>query len=129
MRQGDRPDPIRPTRTSETQEQPPVTPFQGDETVHLDTWDLGDVLAIVEQPETFSVPEKSWNNAGAVEVAAKVAEFAVPAAPLYAGAAAAGAALVILVARGAQQSGPARPPHVVLLSINDARALIAQDTL
>src|SRR3954468_23224634 len=97
--------------------------IQDDGSTHL-AGDLGDVLAIVERPEAFRVPERSWKHEAIFEVAADAARFS-PALGIAAG----GAALVLLAVRGAQQAGAARKPHVLLMAVGDARALVARDTL
>ncbi len=103
-----------------------MTGTDDDETVHLESWDLGDVIAIVEKPKDFRVPERSWKRQGIVDVAVAAAGVAAPAVSgLW------GVPLVVLAAAkgGPQQANSRRAPHVALMSVQDARKLVERDLL
>ena len=89
-------------------------------------WDLGDVLAVVDRPKDFRVPERSWNREGFVDAAVAVAELAGPALPPgY------GVPLLILGAavKGRDQSNLRRAPHIALIALRDAKMLAERELL
>lgn len=93
-------------------------------TVNLDDWDLGDVIALVEKPKAFDVPERARKQAGIVEVVEVAASLAAPAMPVLLT-----VPLVVLALRGAQRASQAQPAHVALMAIDDAKKLINRDLL
>ena len=99
-----------------------VAPVDDSETIRLDSWDLGDVLAIVEKPKEFRVPERAWTQEGIVDAAVAAAGFALPV--LWAA-----VPLVVLAARTTQIRGPGRSPHVALMALEDAKTLVERDLL
>ena len=96
---------------------------ENSETIRLDSGDLGDVLAIVEKPKEFRVPERAWKHEGIVDAAVAAAGFA-PSVPVLLA-----VPLVVLAARTAQNRDPGRAPHVALMALGDAKSLVERDLL
>lgn len=81
--------------------------------VNLDSWDFGDVLAVVEETEEFSAPESSWTQAAFDGFVAGVTTgWVVP--------------LVLLAFKGRPSESP---PHVALIAHDDAHKLMQRDLL
>lgn len=104
--------------------------------VDLDNWDLGDVLAIVESPQDFAVPDPVWRRERVVDAVVAAAGLGAGRVAAAAAGAAAGAALpavvgmvplVLLVMR--TQRSTRSGPHVALMAIDDARRLASRDAL
>lgn len=98
--------------------------FQNGERVQLGDWDLGEVLAIVEKPAAFQVPERSWKQEKVLDAASVLAEVAAPTMPaLWA------VPLVVLAVKETQRRTNGQPPHVALMALQDAKRLAERDLL
>lgn len=103
--------------------------------VDLDSWDLGDVLAIVASPQDFAVPDQVWRRERVVDAVVAAAGLGAARVAAVAAGAAAGAALpvvgmvplVLLVMH--TRRGARSQPHVALMAIDDARRLASRDAL
>ncbi|SEO59957.1 hypothetical protein [Trujillonella endophytica] len=85
--------------------------------VDLDSWDLGDVMAIVDTADAFVNKDRSWTTTDVVTATVGVATGGLAAVPL---------ALMMLTGR---RTGTAPPPHVALMGSEDARRLVQRDLL
>lgn len=94
---------------------------RGDQ-VDLESWDLGDVLAVVEQPKEYAEKERPG-------IAVDIVNAAVGVAGSTTVGMAAGLVvpLVLLAVKGLRSEGPR--PHVALMSIDDARRLAQRELL
>lgn len=86
-------------------------------TVDLDSWDLGDVLAIVDTPDALIKKDRSWTTTDVVTATVGVATGGLAAVPL---------AVLMLTGR---RTGSAQPPHAALMEVEDARNLVQRDLL
>lgn len=86
--------------------------------VDLDSWDLGDVLGVVDEPRDFRVPERSWNKEGVVE-AGLLAHHIAP----VAGPAAWAVPLVVLAWKVGRAQAPPKAPRIALMAMDDATRL------
>lgn len=94
------------------------------QTVDLDEWDFGDVLAVVEKPKSFDGQEGAKKTSSVIDAAEVVANFAAPAMPaLHL------VPLVVLALRTSQRSKSATPEHVALIAVEDAKRLMSQSLL
>ncbi len=91
--------------------------------VDLDSWDLGDVLAIVETPDDYRKEDRSWTTSDVVNATVSVAASA--RRGMAAGALV--VPLVLLMVKGRRTE--ASPPHAALMSAGDARRLVQRDLL
>ncbi|MGY1651756.1 hypothetical protein [Geodermatophilus sp. SYSU D01119] len=85
--------------------------------VDLDSWDLGDVLAVVDTPDALIKKDRSWTTTDVVTATVGVATGGLAAVPL---------AVLMLTGR---RTGSAQPPHAALMEVEDARNLVQRDLL
>ncbi|WP_456881898.1 hypothetical protein [Geodermatophilus sp. SYSU D00779] len=100
--------------------------------VDLDSWDLGDVLAIVERPDAFLEEDRSSSAAYLVKTTVKATVSATMSSKMSPTMSAAAGALVVvplvlLMVKGRRTEAP--PPHAALMSVEDARRLVQRDLL
>lgn len=99
-------------------------PDENEEVFRLDEWDHGDVLAVVEKLDAEGLGDRTRKQAGVVDAVEVMATVAAPAVPVLWT-----VPLLVLAYKASQRGSSARPAHVALIALSDARELMGRDLL